>query len=384
VSNDQTRLRLRANGYAPTPCVGKRPVLKDWQKRVDPTEHEINGWSITSPAGTNTGLLTRSTPAFDIDILNEDAAQAVEDLTREWFADDGQILVRIGNPPKRCIPFRTDDPFKKIAVTFVEGGKLEMLGDGQQFVAFGIHPDTQRPYDWGDKSPLDVKRSELPYIHHWEARELVQAAAKLLIDNFGYQIPEPRPASPKRNLPPGESRPYSGEASPDALKALDDACDAILSAPCGAQEGTLNSRCFLIGRRVGAGQLDAEAAIATLSAAAAHMTAHRGPWRGLDSKVRRAVEHGMLEPWRDNEPRDEPLTFNGVMGLAQAVAKASPEKRRALTRWGARRLAENVRAGKISAQLAHLVLFEAATRNGLPATEAGSIIETVFRGNSRG
>jgi Bifunctional DNA primase/polymerase, N-terminal len=184
--------------------------------------------------------------------------------------------------------------------------------------------------------------------------------------------------------PAGEVKPFSGEASPNALEALDAACTAILSAPCGAQERTLNSRCFLIGRRVGAGQLNAEAAIATLSAAAAHMTAHRGPWHGLDSKVRRAVEHGMLEPWRDNEPRDEPLTFNGVMGLAQAVAKASPEKRRALTRWGARRLAENVRAGKISAQLAHLVLFEAATRNGLPATEAGSIIETVFRGNSRG
>jgi hypothetical protein len=72
-----------------------------------------------------------------------------------------------------------------------------------------------------------------------------------------------------------------------------------------------------------------------------------------------------------------------VLGIAGAVATAAPEKRIALTTWGARCMAENVRAGKISRDLAHRVLLEAAMRTGLPAMEAGSIIENAFKEASR-
>ena len=181
--------------------------------------------------------------------------------------------------------------------------------------------------------------------------------------------------------PAGEARPFTGEASPDGLQALRRACNAIETARCGSQEATLNNKCFHIGRRIGAGQLDASAAIAALSAAAARMPAHRGPWRDLDAKVAHAVEDGMNEPWRADEPR--PFTFHGVLGLVGAVAAAVPEKRIALTTWGARRMAEFVRAGNINRDLAHRVLFDAAVRSGLPALEAGSIIEDAFRSNSR-
>ena len=176
--------------------------------------------------------------------------------------------------------------------------------------------------------------------------------------------------------PPGQAKPFTGEASHDALDALKRACHAIEAALCGAQEATLNGQCFHIGRRIGAGQLDAGAAVAALSDAAARMRAHRGPWRDLSGKVAHAVEDGMNEPWLVEEPR--PFTFNSVLGIAGAVATAAPDKRVSLTTWGARRLAENVRAGNIRADLAHRVLFEAAMRNGLPAMEAGSIIENAF------
>jgi hypothetical protein len=115
------------------------------------------------------------------------------------------------------------------------------------------------------------------------------------------------------------------------------------------------------------------------------MPTHRGPWRDLDAKVAHAVEDGIQEPWRVEEPSDErPFTINTVLGLARAVATAAPEKRVALTTWASRRMAGNVLAGNISRNLAHQVLFEAAMRNGLPALDAGSIIEDAFRSNSRG
>jgi Bifunctional DNA primase/polymerase, N-terminal len=184
--------------------------------------------------------------------------------------------------------------------------------------------------------------------------------------------------------PTGEAKPFTGEASPDALDALKRACHAIETALSGAQEATLNGQCFHIGRRIGAGQLDAGAAIAALNDAAARMPAHRGPWRDLPAKVAHAVEDGMNEPWLVEEPRpSRPFTFNTVLGIAGAVATAAPEKRIALTTWGARRLAENVRARKISAHLARQVVLDAAMRNGLPAIEAGSIIENAFRDDSR-
>jgi hypothetical protein len=112
------------------------------------------------------------------------------------------------------------------------------------------------------------------------------------------------------------------------------------------------------------------------------MPAHRGPWRDLDTKVSRAVEDGMNEPWRVDEPR--PFTFNSVIGLARSVATAAPEKRAGVTRWAARCMAENVASRNISRDLAHRVLFEAAMRNGLAAAEAGSIIENAFRSGCRG
>ena len=134
------RLGLLNNGYAPTPCDGKRALLDGWASLHAPTERQINEWIEFHPRCQNTGILTRLTTAFDIDILNEDAAQAVEDLIVRWFAKRGIIIVRVGQWPKRLILFWTDAPFKKLAITFVKGGKLEVLCDGQQFVAFGIDP----------------------------------------------------------------------------------------------------------------------------------------------------------------------------------------------------------------------------------------------------
>ena len=66
---------------------------------------------------------------------------------RERYEEAGYVLTRIGRPPKRAFLFRTEEPFKKITVNFLarNGGeteKLEFLGDGQQVVVVGIHPDT--------------------------------------------------------------------------------------------------------------------------------------------------------------------------------------------------------------------------------------------------
>ena len=192
MSPEETRLRLLAAGYCPLPLAGKRPVIKAWQALVAPTADEVHFWSRTSPAATNTGILTRLTPALDIDILNPDAATAIENLARERFDERGYILVRFGRPPKRCVLFR-GGPFPKIVANFsalngAPAEKLEMLGDGQQVVVNGTHPDTHRCYSWFGGEPGEIKHADLPGISAHEAQALVDDAAQLLVERFGYRL----------------------------------------------------------------------------------------------------------------------------------------------------------------------------------------------------
>jgi Bifunctional DNA primase/polymerase, N-terminal len=93
-----------------------------WQKLTDSTREDIVGWTTQRRHETNTGVLTKRTPAFDIDIPDQAAADAIEQLVRDRYADCGVLLSRVGKAPKRAIPFRTDTPFKKITAFLVAPG----------------------------------------------------------------------------------------------------------------------------------------------------------------------------------------------------------------------------------------------------------------------
>ena len=184
------RLRLLATGYHPLPCEGKAPPLKGWQTKFDVNEAEIRLWERTWHLAGNTGLLTKFLPTADLDITDPAAADAVEMLAREHFEERGHFMVRTGAAPKRCIPLRTDEPFGKLVRVFTAPNgsehKIEILADGQQVVAFGIHPTTQQPYRWHGGSPGEIAREDLPYIRQADAGRFLDAASMLLIEQFGF------------------------------------------------------------------------------------------------------------------------------------------------------------------------------------------------------
>jgi len=179
------RLRLLANGYLPLPLQGKNPdCRKGWQNGIALNEKYIRDWERDFPYASNTGILARTTPCLDLDVLDEDTVEEMEAYVVENHSDHGFVLPRIGKAPKRAIPFRTDEPFKKIqrvlvAPNGVTGQKIEFLADGQQFAALGVHPDTNGPYYWPLGSPLDFARDALPYIRGEDAETLVEAMAKI-------------------------------------------------------------------------------------------------------------------------------------------------------------------------------------------------------------
>jgi hypothetical protein len=159
----EIRTAMVENGYAPIPVRGKAPILNDWPAIVA-TKEVVEQWGNVGPS---TGLITTMTPVLDIDILHEQAADIVEATARLYLEDKGQILVRIGLPPKRAIPLRTDKPFSGIQRHLLapDGTPhlIEVRASRQQVVVAGIHDDTKKPYVWkGGRSPINVPRDQLP------------------------------------------------------------------------------------------------------------------------------------------------------------------------------------------------------------------------------
>jgi hypothetical protein len=191
----EIRLLLRSGGFDPIPLRGKNPAMKEgwqWQQLFNATPDQFDMWRKTWPDAKNTGALCRRTPAFDIDIDHGEAADAIERLVRERMEERGVVPVRFGRLPRRAIIFRTDEPFPgfKIGLIAPDGSthKLEFLSDGQQLVVAGIHPDTLKPYTWHGGKPGKVPRNELPYIRKDDARQLVDDAVALLINEHGFKL----------------------------------------------------------------------------------------------------------------------------------------------------------------------------------------------------
>jgi hypothetical protein len=192
----EARLAMLANGYEPLPLIGKAPIPKRWEQIII-NEETIHGGANDGP---NTGMRAATAPGLDIDILDEQAAQIVEATARLYLEDKGEILVRIGLPPKRAILLRADKPFKKIVhkLTAPDGRvhKIEVLGDGQQLVVAGTHPDTREPYVWkGGRSPVNTPRAELPLVDEDKIRTILDLCAGELKAKLGWGELDVAPAA---------------------------------------------------------------------------------------------------------------------------------------------------------------------------------------------
>ena len=137
----------------------KRPAFARWST-VPIDVPTVERWTEQYPA-CGIGLRTGTLVGVDIDILDPDLAHRVDHLVRQRLGD---TLMRVGLWPKRLLPYRTEAPLDEDHLRNLEGEKVEFLGLGQQFVAFGIHPDTGQPYHWVGDTPLDVPLDALPCV----------------------------------------------------------------------------------------------------------------------------------------------------------------------------------------------------------------------------
>ena len=188
---EELRCKLAAQGYSPLPLNGKRPPMKEWTTKTTTNVEEVVLWGKVYPDCPNTGVLTRLIPAIDIDITDPSAADQVESLARDRWEERGWFLVRFGNFPKRAIPLRTHDPFRKMKLSLIApngvGAEIEILADGQQIAVDGIHPDTGNSYRWHGGELWNIPADELPYCSEDDARQFLRDAERLLVEEFGYK-----------------------------------------------------------------------------------------------------------------------------------------------------------------------------------------------------
>jgi hypothetical protein len=154
------------------------------------------------PRALNTGILCDGVAGFDIDVLDGDLVEQLVAMIERTLG--ATPLVRIGRAPKTLLVYRPNQPFRKVQTPelfFPDGtkAKVELLADGQQFVADGVHPDTGEPYRWTEGTPADVPVQELPVITEEQARSIIAEAELMLRMAGATEKEKPQPDRPKAN-----------------------------------------------------------------------------------------------------------------------------------------------------------------------------------------
>jgi hypothetical protein len=173
------RRKLLAAGFLPIPCIGKRPAPAGWQD-LKATDALIEKWVKAYPDAVNTGVLCRTAPTVDIDVTDPDAAAEIEAMVFDVVGE--KCAVRFGKRPKRAILFKAEKSFPKAATpafTAPNGDacKVEILGNGQQVVVAGTHPDTKEAYVWHGELG---ERASLPVLTQEKAEIIISKAAEIM------------------------------------------------------------------------------------------------------------------------------------------------------------------------------------------------------------
>jgi hypothetical protein len=314
------RKRLLAAGYSPLPVNGKAPPIAGWQD-IEATNNIISAWEYKYADATNTGILTRTIPAIDIDVLDPSVADELQTIAEQMI---GASAVRTGQAPKRALLFRADEPFDKVSTpifTSPDGRthKVEILCRGQQIVVHGLHPDTHAPYTWrgGEPGP-ELKRDALPLLSAEKANEFIIGAAQCM-SAHGWT------SKKKPNGDAGDGT-WSAHASERerayAHAALDGCADELAQAASGERNDTLNEKAFRMGTMVVRGWISSAEGFDALFAAAAGLTADDGE-EATRKTLNSGLDDGKKLPHPDLPPVKVPLPAWEFAGAASTVEPAS-------------------------------------------------------------
>lgn len=222
--------RLRDLAYGAFPAFGKVPSrwtgkhwvpAKAWTGfscRIA-TDSELSEWE-SWPSG-NIGIACGAIIGIDVDVLDRELAQRLLKKAQATFRTS---IVRFGRSPKFLLPVRAEGVVGSSVDRWVPPGAgpddklwgLEILARGRQFIAFGIHPDTRKPYTWPRRSLLDVSAANLPLATPEQIAE-IRAYFAQVMQEFGATFYVPSGATA------GKAHADFGDVTADEILAKIDA-----------------------------------------------------------------------------------------------------------------------------------------------------------------
>lgn len=144
----------------------KRPIGRGWQ------HGHLRERLIPARSGeSNTGILCKGLCVIDVDLDNAEHAKEARRLIELHL---GQAPVRVRNDSSRhLLLYRAKELHKKKSVAGVHG-KVEVLGDGQQFVGHGIHPGGAAYTFEAPGGPDKIRRADLVEVSSVKIAVLLQ------------------------------------------------------------------------------------------------------------------------------------------------------------------------------------------------------------------
>ncbi|MCJ2072968.1 bifunctional DNA primase/polymerase [Methylobacterium sp. J-030] len=166
------------NGYHAIPVKPAEKKITWWRWTVwchrRPREVQVARWA-TKYRGYSVGIACgASVVAIDIDEDEGVRADALQKMAELFL---GQTpLVRFGRAPRRVLVYRVVGDTPILSRDFdADQARVQILGAGRQFVAFGLHPTTGQPYRWVNHSPTTLPLSELPSVRPDQVERYIRA-----------------------------------------------------------------------------------------------------------------------------------------------------------------------------------------------------------------
>ena len=259
-------------GWSFTPLNGKKPYLKNWQRTPRETLDEALAWTEQGNVGLRTG---KTSGVFVIDLDEYKTTYEPDAVAALGLPDT--VTVRSGGGGRQLY-YALNNGVDLGNTSGKLAPAVETKGNGGQVVFPGsIHPDTGKPYEWGEgREPWNAPLTPLP--QHIVDRLLAK------------EPPRKRaPASPSPGPPP----PPGGRTSHYALTAMQLELRAVCAAGNGTRNHTLNSAAFKLGTLVGGGYLDRSEVEAALRSAAESAGLES---KEIDATIRSGLDAGIQKP----------------------------------------------------------------------------------------
>lgn len=182
------RIGTSQDGRGKTPGTRGRDGLWssfNWAEH-EADETDLDRWTAM---GAGVGIKTgQGLIAIDADTLSVEYATIIRDAIDATL---GRLPIRVGRSPKALYLCRVSGPLPYARIEFGDE-RVEVLTEGKQFVAEGLHPVTGKPYTWPRAL---IAHDELPVFAPQQIidlldllRTLLPAASRVITEGAGAEV----------------------------------------------------------------------------------------------------------------------------------------------------------------------------------------------------